>query len=115
MSAAFTRDAVWEATADELSFRQQGSAAIERALGDSTRKFTLLFQQVSPPIIASLEPAHASTRTSITELLRDESRGVVMHLSGVYHDELVEQDGRWLFKHRRFELKHRVDVGERHG
>lgn len=102
------KTACGEATGNGLAFRYEGAAKIREALAASTEKVTVVFQQIAPPLVTVASSGRASARTSVTELLRSEGDGVLRLVFGVYADELIEQDGRWLFAHRRFELRHQM-------
>jgi SnoaL-like domain len=67
----------------------------------------------APPPITFHSSVRATVRTSVTELLRRNEDGVLRQLFGVYTDDLVKQDGRWLFAHRRFEMRHPMTITDR--
>lgn len=115
MADAFTEHAVWEASAGKLGFRHEGRAAIQAWLTGNPGRVEVLFYLAGPSAIELRAAGRAQAFTAVTELLRLKDSGEVRQLFGVYRDELVEEGGRFRFAHRRFELRHDIQVEAAHG
>jgi hypothetical protein len=106
MAALHTEDAVWEGAAGELSFRNEGRAAILAWLRGNVPKLEVVYYLSSPPHIEELSEDRARSRLSMLELLRVRATGELKHIYGVYSDEIVKRDGRWLFARRTVAVRH---------
>ena len=115
MASLHTEDAVWEGAAGELSFRNQGRAAIAAWLHGNVPKLEVVYYLCSPPHIELIAADRARSRLSMWELLRIRSSGELKHIYGIYSDELVKRDGRWLFARRSVTVKHQESQSSQGG
>jgi hypothetical protein len=46
-----------------------------------------------------------------TELLRFKATGGIKQVMGIYKDDVIFDGEKWLFIHRRFELRYSMDLG----
>jgi hypothetical protein len=100
-AALFARDGRWSGKLGDYT----GPAAIEQMLIDAFGPTPEGFQNLNnfhlmTNMIIRVDGDRATAQSRITYFERSpESRPVAM-LAGRYEDELVREDGRWVFKHR---------------
>lgn len=103
--ANWCEDAVWSLPGIEVAGRSQIRGAWEQAM----QAFTLAAFFASPGSIVVRGQA-ATARVYTQEILTD-AKGAVRRIVGAYDDELVKQDGVWLFRKRAYQIKHDQSEG----
>ncbi|QUD90505.1 nuclear transport factor 2 family protein [Phenylobacterium montanum] len=114
--AVFRRDAdawignwaegsTWSLPGIEVSGRDNIKAAWQAAM--ASFPLAALFVQVGS---IAVEGDAAAARTYTQEVLTDPN-GAVRRIVGAYDDELVKQDGRWLFRRREYRILHDTAEG----
>jgi uncharacterized protein (TIGR02246 family) len=111
MSDLFAEDAVWEASAGDLGFRHEGRDAIRRFLHGNEENVEVLYYSTGASHIELVGPDRARATTPMIELLRLPRTGEEKELFGVYRDELVKIDGRWLFASRAVDVRRQLVLG----
>jgi uncharacterized protein (TIGR02246 family) len=96
----WAEDSTWTLPGVKVSGRANIKAAWEAAM--ATFPFAALFAQVGSIVV---EGHLASVRTYTQEVLTDPA-GAVRRIVGAYDDQLVKQDGRWLFRRRDYQILH---------
>jgi uncharacterized protein (TIGR02246 family) len=103
-AALFTPDGVVEHSAGSVSGREAifewvATLAREDRVGKNSR----LKHIMGLPVVRG-EGDRATARTYVTIPRYLESGEIVIRLAGTYHDDLVKQDGTWLFAKRVIDL-----------
>ena len=106
MMGFFAKDAIWEATGEGLAFRLEGMDDIRKAFIKNDSVLEVIFQQTGLPVVKFTSNNRATSVTSVTELLRFKTTGAIKQVMGIYKDDLVYNGKRWIFVHRRFELRY---------
>lgn len=99
MAALFTEDGVWE-TAFGTGRGRDGIVAQARSIaatGPRPRRAHL-----TTNIVITLDGDSAQVRSNWT-VVQNMPSGPGISSGGAYFDQVVKQDGRWLFKHRRID------------
>ncbi|HVZ09395.1 nuclear transport factor 2 family protein [Rhodopila sp.] len=102
MAALFTPDGVWE-TAFGTGTGRAGIAAQARAIAQGERPRRV---HQTTNIVIDLHGDTAMVRSNwllFQNSPANSSDGPVIGSGGAYHDTVVRQDGRWLFRHRRID------------
>jgi uncharacterized protein (TIGR02246 family) len=99
-AALFSRDGRWSGKMGDYT----GPAAIEKMLVEAFGPTPAGFQNTSnfhlmSNMIIRVDGDRASAQSRITYFERNDLRPEAK-LAGRYDDEIVREDGRWLFKHR---------------
>ena len=102
----FAQDAVWTASAGELSFHHEGRAAVHAFLTRSDADVEVLYYSAGVPAVTLLPDGRAHSRVSLTEVLQIKATGERRLLLGTYVDELAKIEGSWRFKQRRVAINH---------
>ena len=110
MTNSFAKDAIWEATGEGLAFRLEGIEAIRSAFVKNDSIVDVTFQQTGIPVVKITSKDRATSLTSVTELLRFKATGVVTQVMGFYRDDLIYDGKKWIFVHRRFELRQSLEM-----
>lgn len=102
----FAEDAVWSASAGDLSFRHEGRAKMLAWLTQNTANVEVVFYSAGTPSITLENDTRAQSRVSMTEVLFIKATGERRLLLGTYRDELEKVDGVWRFKKREVSIDH---------
>lgn len=98
MAVLFTEDGVWE-TAFGTGTGRGGIVAQARSISTPGRPRRV---HLTTNIVIDLAGDSASVRSNWL-LFQNGDAGPVIGSGGGYFDQVVKQDGRWLFRHRRID------------
>lgn len=110
MADLMADDALWQAEAGALGFRRQGRQAIYEWLVGNVPRLEVKFYLSSAPWIESISGDRARSWVTISEILHLKAEDRHIQISGIYEDELVRRDGRWLFALRTVTVRTQVAV-----
>jgi ketosteroid isomerase-like protein len=102
-------DAVWEAL-PPIGWKLQGRQAIRGFFDGNRGKVEVLLYALIATNIELESSERARARSTMSELLYLKEKGEAVQIVGTYTDQLVKRDGRWLFAHRRFQLRYEDDA-----
>ena len=101
MAALFTEDGTWD-----TAF---GKATGRAAIAELARSLRLRADEPRPRAIhlvtniaIALDGGRAQVRSNWT-VVQNSSQGPKVGSGGAYHDEMVKEDGRWLFRYRKID------------
>jgi hypothetical protein len=100
-SGCFATDGIWKIAGMEISGREK----IAEACGNMLGRCSHIHIMTGLPIIA-LTDRGAKGRLNMTEFARMQDGSTAMTI-GWYHDDYIEQEGRWLFAQRHWSMKYR--------
>jgi len=100
-AALFARDGRWSGKLGDYTGPEAIEAMLVQAFGPTPEGFRNINNfHLMTNMVIQVDGDRATAHSRITYFERSpESRPVAM-LAGRYEDELVREDGRWLFKHR---------------
>jgi len=101
MAALFTEDGAWDTAFGKATGRAAIAALARdiraRAGSDRPRAAHLVTN-----IVIALDDAHARVRSNWM-VMQNSSEGPKVGSGGAYADDIVQQDGRWLFRYRKID------------
>lgn len=100
-AASFARDGEWKIAGMHMKGRDEIGSTFAKLLGACERVAT------TPGLpILEVNGKTAQGRLPLSELAKMVDGTTALTL-GIYHDQYVEEDGRWLFQWRHFSLQYR--------
>jgi hypothetical protein len=101
----FTINSIWEA-AKPINMKWEGLESIKTSLPRSVERMEILIQ-ISSGIIINVKNNHeANVRSLMSEFGRPIENGQGFHAVGMYHDNVIKENGEWKFLTRSLELKY---------
>lgn len=97
--ACFTAEALWLIGGQAV----QGRAAIEATIAGIFARTDRVFMEFAAPLVEPLGESHVTARTYVTERVRRQDGRANVNL-GRYYEHVVEDEGRWRFDWRLFQL-----------
>jgi uncharacterized protein (TIGR02246 family) len=100
-AACFAKDGVWKIAGMEIAGRDKIAEACRNMLGRCSHIHLL----TGLPIL-DVTGNTAKGRLNMTEFARMQDGSTAMTI-GWYHDDYVQEDGRWVFRRRHWSMKYR--------
>jgi len=106
LRAVFADDAVWDMggpAVGPMAMRFEGADRIVEGIAASVATVALCVQTNHAPVVV-VDGRRATARSTIQELVRPDGGGG-LNIVGTYYDDLIlDHDGEWRFRERRFRI-----------